>query len=123
MSDLTDLQKWGSCTGGNMSDELREQIAREVGQHALNCPWEDINDPDQDAAYRSTDFILKLIKDAGYLQVEPVQLEVLGDEEISTIWHEYNENQSWHGQLRRIRKVSQATIAHNEAKGQLFRRK
>ena len=107
--------------------ELREQIANIIwGREARGTNsegYKDIVNLDKEPALQFADQILALIKDAGYLQVEPVQLEVLGDEEISTIWHEYNENQSWHGQLRRIRKVSQATIAHNEAKGQLFRRK
>jgi len=102
--------------------ELREQIVRKIASIA-SVDFNRLPDDYKARNLVAADQILALIKDAGYLQVEPVQLEVLGDEEISTIWHEYNENQSWHGQLRRIRKVSQATIAHNEAKGQLFRRK
>ena len=55
-------------------------------------------------------------KNNGYLRVELVQLEVLSDREYKKIigyipveGHD-------------VRKVSQATNAHNEAKGQLYRR-
>ena len=60
--------------------------------------------------------IAKKIIDAGYLRVEPAHLEVLSDREYKKIigyipveGHD-------------VRKVSQATNAHNEAKGQLYRR-
>jgi len=44
--------------------ELREKIAKEVGQHTENCPWEVCSESEQNAAYRSADFILTLIKEA-----------------------------------------------------------
>lgn len=66
--------------------------------------------------------IVNLIKEAGYLPVEPVQLEVLGDEEIQetiiSITGFYNP--SW---LKHHKPISRATNTHNESKGQLYRRK
>ena len=67
-------------------------------------------------------FLLSIIKEAGYLPVEPVQLEVLGDEEMKSVIKENialldNEEKA----VELLFKVSQNTNAHNEAKGQLYR--
>lgn len=40
---------------------LREEIAREVGQHAENCPWEDCSRSEQNAAHRSAKFIISKV--------------------------------------------------------------
>lgn len=75
--------------------------------------------------------LAKCIIDAGYLPVEPVTLEPLGDEDvIIAVCGDcpfegkpsfYDED--CHACQRQLKGVSQATIAHNEAKGQLYRRK
>ena len=41
-----------------MNEKVRERIAKEIGQHAENCPWDDCSKEEQDAAFRSADFIL-----------------------------------------------------------------
>ena len=65
--------------------------------------------------------IAKEIMEAGYLLVEPVQLEVLTDEEIGIITGEGNFRLEYYWQ--ELKAVSQATITHNEAKfGKLYRR-
>ena len=51
----------------------------------------------------------------GYLPVEPAQLEVLSDEEFDAMGYDKDFDTK--------RTISQATIAHNEAMGQLYRRK
>ena len=67
----------------------------------------------------------KILK-AGYLQVEPVQLELLPDKELNDISYQYYNT---HGNRRGTaldcdRDISQATITHNEAKsGQLYKEK
>ena len=72
---------------------------------------------------------LYLIKQAGYLPVEPVKLEVLGDEEIKEELKKYytEEQMEMPKEIYDIvcgiiSIVRQATNAHNEAKGQLYRR-
>jgi len=78
-----------------------------------------------EGALRKAAQILSLIKQAGYLPVEPVLLEVLEDEEIHRIYMEaeipragYVEN------CKAIMKATvQAAIVHNETKfGKLYRR-
>jgi len=67
-----------------------------------------------------TELSQTLIK-AGYLPVEPVQLEVLSDEEMLKAiptWIAYQGKAI----TSRDRQIAQDTIAHNEAKGQLYRR-
>jgi len=82
--------------------------------------------------------IAKEIINAGYLPVQPVQLEVLGDEEILLIRGETESlvKGYWdasEGNFKQMdildmyfngdKAISQATIAHNEAKfGKLYRR-
>ena len=39
-------------------EELVEWVAKEIGQHTENCPWEDCSGSEQDAARRSARFIL-----------------------------------------------------------------
>jgi len=45
-----------------MDNTLRGQIAREVGQHAENCPYEDCTASEKDSSIRSAEFILSLFK-------------------------------------------------------------
>jgi len=54
-----------------MSDELREQIAREIGQHTENCHWDVCTKSEQDAAFRSADHILSLISAAVQQIINP----------------------------------------------------
>ena len=66
--------------------------------------------------------LAKWLISKGYLPVEPVQLEVLGDEEMKSVIKENialldNEEKA----VELLFKVSQNTNAHNEAKGQLYR--
>ena len=101
--------------------ELREQIARRfyASNKALlgDMPWSQtiaVGTASSYLAYSEADRILSLIKEAGYLPVEPVQLEVLEDEEI----------QKATGApmvLSGHRRLVQATITYNEEKGQLYR--
>src|SRR3990167_5701748 len=77
---------------------------------------------------RTVDDAILAIERAGYLPVEPVQLEVLGDEERHTTLLDGEEMDEVLGQAkagfdwiyiyieRIIKKASQITIAHNEAK-------
>ena len=74
-----------------------------------------------------TNKILYLIKKAGYFPVELVQLEGLGDKEIRYKLEEIQpEGFDWTDitdtEMIKFRAISQAAIAHNEAKGQLYRR-
>ena len=73
------------------------------------------------------DQILALIKETGYLPVEPVKLEVLTDEELHKADNKLGEDfyraedpEAW---LMDRRNISEATIVHNEAKGRLYRMK
>ena len=72
------------------------------------------------------DLAQSIIK-AGYLPVELVQLEGLGDKEIRYKLEEIQpEGFDWTDitdtEMIKFRAISQATITHNEAKGQLYRR-
>jgi len=51
----------------NELKEIKEQIAKEVGQHAENCPWEVCSKSEQDAAYKSADFILSYLAGKGVM--------------------------------------------------------
>lgn len=76
----------------------------------------------------------KRVLAAGYLPVEPVQLEVLKDEDVP-VWlpnKYYRECADEDGAIQRyklrvnipsFKEGSQATIAHNAAKGKLYRRR
>ena len=70
------------------------------------------------ASYRAYELAQLDMLKAGYLPVEPVQLEVLSPEGIE----EKLEN-SWDGldQLSLVQFVQDFTLAYNEAKGQLYR--
>jgi len=65
----------------------------------------------------------------GYRPVEPVQLEVLGYEEINRVEiterkkEGFDETEGYHKvrPMDYVKAGSQATIVHNEAKGQLYR--
>ncbi len=66
--------------------DLREKIARAVGQHAENCEWEGCSASEQEAAYRETDWILKCVGAAGYHKCpKEEKWPVLTDDEISTV--------------------------------------
>ena len=68
--------------------------------------------------YRSTAVAMaKKIMQAGYLPVEPVQLEVLPPEALNDA---LTEAYKTHAKSKHTF-ISQATITHNEAKGQLYR--
>ena len=56
----------------------------------------------------------------GYLPVEPAQLEMLTQEKMLETLGYIKFNPAFADELKRI---SQATVAHNEAKGQLYRAK
>ena len=80
-----------------------------------------------EASGRVADQILALIKETGYLPVEPVKLEVLTDEELHKADNKLGEDfyraedpEAW---LMDRRNISEATIVHNEAKGRLYRMK
>lgn len=50
--------------------EVKEKIAREIGQHTENCAWEVCSKSEQDAAFRSASFIVDtLLKQAGYVKL------------------------------------------------------
>ena len=121
-------------------EKLREQIANKIKPHMgamcppgritgiIGCPdyAQKAQDGIESCKYCVADQILNLIKEASYLLVEPVQLEVLGDEEIKETakyvptkeeWVIKPEHRYWQDKA-----ISQATITHNEAKGQLYRR-
>ena len=103
-------------------NKLREKIARiivESDATGFNPRWEECPNPDWYLGI--ADRILNLIP-----QYEPAQLEVLSPEEIGNcldleIEKEYPRSDGSSVWTVNCDKVSQATIAHNEAKGQLFR--
>lgn len=108
--------------------ELREQIAQLLAMkhtyHTYNpnpVNWYGLSEQGQHDALADAGRILDLVKLAGYLQVEPVQLEVLGDKKMALAFYgDEDVGGFWHREG--CKAVSQATIAHNEAKGQLYRR-
>lgn len=57
---------------------------------------------------------------AGYLPVEPVKLEVLGDDYLKNKFTGWGENSLTKIEVRHI---VRDIITHNESKGQLYRRK
>ena len=66
------------------------------------------------------------ILEAGYLPVEPVQLEVLSDKAIinlAMVSRYYVGSKEEKAFIECVKNIIQATLAHNEAKGQLYRRK
>jgi len=69
--------------------------------------------------------LVEEIKQAGYLSVEPVKLEVLSPETMSKVIQ--RDCTKWDICSKRFimniaSVISQATIAHNRAKGQLYRK-
>ena len=94
-------------------EKLREQIDKAIDEWTYG------------ARIKSslTLIILNFIKEAGYLPVQPIQLEVLSDEGMKSVIKENiallnHEERS----VELLFKVSQDTAAHNEAKfGQLYR--
>ena len=74
----------------------------------------------------SLDTAEAVIKD-GYLPVEEAKLEVLGDEEICHLFEQWEDeyedvemtDAKW--EIFRSKSLSQATIAHNEKQGKLWR--
>src|SRR3990167_2447613 len=93
-------------------EKLREQIT-EILASCLS---------DNDIRPRVNE-VLEAFEEAGYLLVEPVQLEVLSDEEIKKAWGQLPYPYSYREPLEWMKLASQDTNAHNEAKGQLYRRK
>ena len=75
------------------------------------------------------------VKETGYLQVEPIQLEVLGEDEITNLYQrlafnikalvlkKLQDNVRWVISNNFGTELSQATIIHNEKRGQLYRLK
>jgi hypothetical protein len=96
----------------NMSEaELREQI------YAILYPYHPF-----EGTNTMVSRILDLIKQSGYLSVEPVQLEVLTDEDIDSAWLKCYESNINTTRIERLRAISQATIAKN-SKTPLYRRR
>ena len=105
--------------------ELREQIAEAKANINIQLP--DYKEtPLWQKDLKFADYILYLIKEAGYLPVEPVQLEVLGEKEIryklELIQPEgFNWADATETEMIKFKAISQANNTHNEAKGQLYR--
>jgi hypothetical protein len=104
--------------------ELREQIASIILQehfiYAGEPMWE------LTRLRKLAEQLIALMKQAGYLPVQEVKLEVLTDEEIINKLGEIQpEGFDWrtitNNELIKFRVISQATIAHNE-KEKLYRR-
>jgi len=68
----------------------------------------------------SLDTAEAVIKD-GYLPVEEAKLEVLGHQEIMERYKKWCKDDELHGSDTFADEVSQATIAHNEKQGKLWR--
>jgi len=111
----------------NMSEieKLRKQIAEKIKM--VLYPDYYPEEVQTEASGRVADQILALIKETGYLPVEPVKLEVLTDEELHKADNKLGEDfyraedpEAW---LMDRRNISEATIVHNEAKGRLYRMK
>ena len=70
-----------------------------------------------------TDKLSQKLNIAGYLPVELAQIEVLGDEKImrAICSNPIPEDRDLFRPMDVGRAISQATIVHNEAKGQLYR--
>ena len=108
-----------------------EKLAGIIRQYHIGCnlPIECYTKCDECCA--------KAILEAGYLQVVPVQLEVLGDEELQRLAvgcidypKDADGEYDWANPIitkgcidKKWREISQATITHNETKfGKLYRR-
>jgi hypothetical protein len=102
--------------GRNMSEAVEKlaKIIKECGSYCVELDGYVLNP--STAACK--------VLNAGYLPVEPIKLEVLGDDEIASLlgkcvsWEEISEMEKID-----LKRIIQATIAHTEAKGQLYRRK
>ena len=119
--------------------ELSEKIAKYLAPFSWDYDPEwlkshPIIEQERNKLRERADQILALIKEAGYLPVEPVQMEVLKDEEIISILIEIMEDvgeptdvatsQAHHmWDMPMTKALLRATIAHNEAMGQLYRMK
>ena len=96
-----------------------EKIAKGgVALYAFPNLWERLRKGEKDNRCRwARNRILPCIKEAGYLPVEPARLEVLGENEMKQV---ISENITLLNDAKKavelLFKVSQATIAHNEAK-------
>src|SRR4030042_3701823 len=92
------------------------------GYYTNEHDWRDYKAEFPDSAKTFMDKAEKLV--AGYLPVEPVQLEVLGDEEIFNLGFAtpYKiKDPKLDAYTKGVIDGSKSTIAHNEAKGQLYR--
>lgn len=121
------------------SEELVEQVTKKikevVGERLHNYAyfkrWDDVPtcdliSNDEIIAKKLAPIIIPLIEREVRAQYEPVQLEVLGDEELKGKIAKKRKTLFPHGHNNCLdceKYVSQATIAHNEAKEQLYRRK
>ena len=97
-------------------EKLREQIASKL-YSCDTLPFKD------ESHYRLTDYILELVKEAGFLLVETAQLEELSDGKIALAFRNagYDKGSFYVGGAEKF--ISQSTIAHNKAKfGQLYRK-
>lgn len=87
----------------------------ELGLMPYKSKWEEMGEEDKDFWRAEAKFLI----DAGYHQVEEVQLEVLAKEEM----RKKNDAQPADAKYGDVfEAITQATIAHNEAKGKLYRR-
>ena len=104
-------------------EKLREILEKHITLHSIHGGYGVFN-------ITSFEAIVNNIIEAGYVKVEPVHLEVLTDEEIlsafdgdfSPVYFDHNPTAD-EVMLIKLKLVVQATLAHNEAKGQLYRRK
>ena len=118
--------------------ELREQIAKYLAPFSWDYDPEwlkshPIIEQERNKLRERADQILNLIKEAGYLPVEPVQMEVLKDEEIISILIEIMEDvgeptdvatsQAHMWDMPMTKALLRATIALNEKFGKLYRRR
>ena len=110
--------------------ELKEQIAKVIADVEIEAVEPVETWIAEDECLAVVDQIHNLYLQAGYLPVGEVQLEVLGEESIKQILaiqalevlgHEFLKSYTLDDALDGSKRVSQATIAHGEAKGQLFR--
>jgi len=111
--------------------EVEETLAKILFYQSVSpgFKWEDEDDWYRDKYRERAREVIK----AGYLPVEPVQLEVLSDEEVEKLASKYAEgfDRFWSAgepdmdmavTFARV-SVMEANNAYNEAKGQLYRRK
>jgi len=122
LKDIRDAG-WVACDTNKSVPEVhetRDQILNLVKEAGWIDPVTCIM-PGEFGTPKAKEILAQWAEQAGYLPVEPVQLEVLGDEEIHKRFL-IIEDPFIPRYLDTGRQTSQATNTHNEAKGQLYRR-